>query len=334
MRYYEITLTNPGNSTPARQWSSHPKGVFDPGALEIEFDCQVTDFATATQAFTITIHGVSLQDISQAQQFGSQIVNGVPQPGMTFSLKAGMKAGLPLANPKQAGLLVVGEVIQSYGNWQGADMRLDLVVVPSSYTINNPGNLVLNWQSGTTLSQALQNTLSVAYPNVPLSINLSNQLVQSSVETHFCSTLQGMAQCLRGITQGYFLGPSYGGVRITAHNGQVFVWDDSYTPPTIQLAFTDFVGQPTWIGPNTMVMKLVLRADLQPGTMVRMPQGMQNSPGSVGTKPQSQYPSSRSYQTAFQGTFLISELRHIGSFRTPDGSSWVTIATCQTSVTQ
>jgi hypothetical protein len=253
---------------------------------------------------------------------------------MTFVLKAGMQAGLPLANPKQAGLLVTGEVIQSYGNWQGVDMRLDLVIVPSSYTLNSPGNLVLEWKAGQPLSQALQNTLSVAYPGVPQSVNLSDQLVLSNTEQHFCSTLQGMAQCLRDITQGYFLGPSYGGVRVTAQNGTIFVWDDTYEPPTIQLSFTDFVGQPTWIGPNTMVVKLVLRADLQLGTMLKMPQGVQNSPGFVGTQPQQQFPSSDKYQTAFQGSFQITELRHIGAYRAPDGSSWVTIATCQTPVTQ
>lgn len=329
MRYYSIVLTQPGNSTPVRTWESHPGGIFNPSALDIEFDCQVTDYATAAQAFTVTIRGVSLQDISQAQQF----------TGLQMAMKGGMQAGLPLANPKQAGVLVAGQVFQSFGSWEGTDMRLDLVIVPSAYTLDNPGNIVLNWQSGQTLAVALQNTLSVAYPNVPLSINISDQLVQSHTEPHFCSTLQELAQYILGVTQGQFLGPNYGGVRITAQNGTIFVWDDSFTPQTVQLASTDFVGQPTWIEVNTLIVKLVLRADLQLSTMIKMPQltyaGASGpslgvaGPGVVTTTGQS-FPSNNKYQIAFQGTFTISELRHIGSYRTPDGSSWVTIAKCLT----
>lgn len=317
MRYYDITLTQGGNTTPFRQWTSHPNGVFNPNAPDIEFDCQVASFATAAQIFTVTIHGVPLTDISQAQQF----------TGMQFSMKGGMQAGLPLANPMQAGLLVSGEVFQAYGNWEGTDMRLDLVIAPSSYTLSDPGNIVFNWPAGQPLSQAIKNTLAVAYPNIPVTISISDQLVQSSVEMHFCSTLQEFAQFLQDLTQGHFLGPNYSGVNLTAQNGQFFIWDSTYTPPTIQVAFSDFIGQPTWIEVNTMVMKLVLRADLQLGTQIKMPQGLQNSPGFVNTTSGS-YPSSNNYQTAFQGLFNITELRHIGSYRVPDGSAWATIARC------
>lgn len=317
MRYYDIVLTTAGNSKPIRQWTSHPNGVFDPGALDVEFDCQVATYATAAQVFTVTIHGISLQDISQAQQF----------TGMQFSMKGGMQAGLPLANPKQAGLLVAGQVFQSFGNWEGTEMRLDLVITPSTYTLDEPGNITLNWPASQPLSQALKNTFAVAYPNVPLSINVSDQLVQSFAETHFCSTMQELAQCLQSITSGYFLGPTYGGVNITAHNGTIFVWDDSYQPPTVQLTFTDFVGQPTWIESNVMIMKLVMRADLQLGTKVKMPQGLQNLPGIVTTTQQSM-PSSNNYKTAFQGTFQITELRHLGSYRSADGSAWTTVVKC------
>jgi hypothetical protein len=316
-RFYEITLTPNGATTPTRTWSSHPSGVFDPNALDVEFDCQVTSFAVAAQIFTVTIHGVSLQDISQAQQF----------TGMQFSMKGGMKAGLPLANPLQSGDLIKGEVFQAYGNWEGTDMRLDLVIAPSSYTLDNPGNIVLNWPAGQALQQALQNTLSVSYPNVPLSINISNQLVQNFAETHFCSTLQELSQCVGGITQGNFLGSKYSGVFFTAQNGTIFIWDQTYSAKTVPLAFTDFVGQPTWIETNTMMVKLVLRADLQLGTQIKMPQGQQNLPGIVTTTYQS-FPSSNNYQTTFQGTFQITELRHIGSYRSTDGASWSTLARC------
>ncbi|WP_430229731.1 hypothetical protein [Paraburkholderia tropica] len=317
MRYYEITLTPTGASSPTRTWTSHPNGIFDPDYLEVEFDCQVANFATSPQIFTVTIYGVALQDLSQARQF----------TGMQFAMKGGMKAGLPLANPAQAGLLVAGQVFQAYGNWEGTDMRLDLVIAPSTYTINNPGNIVLNWQAGQTISQALQQTLSIAYPNVPVTANLSGQIVQDFNEVHFCSTLQELCQCIQGITQGYFLGPTYSGVNLTYQNGQFTIWDSTYAPTPIQIAFTDFVGQPTWIDVNTMVCKLVLRADIQLGSVIKMPQGLQNQPGMI-TSTQQSYPSSNNYQTAFQGTFNVSEIRHIGSSRSPDGASWITVVKC------
>ncbi|QGZ66880.1 hypothetical protein FAZ98_31675 [Paraburkholderia acidisoli] len=254
-------------------------------------------------------------------------------------MSGGMQAGLPLANPQQAGLLVAGTVFQAYGNWEGVDMRLDLVISPSIYTLSNPGNLVLNWQAGQTLSDALQQTLSVAYPALPFTANVTSQLVQDFDEIHFCSTLQELCQCIKGVTQSYFVGPTYSGVNLTCQNGQFFVWDSTYLPNAIQLSFNDFVGQPTWIDVNTMICKLILRHDIQLGSTIRMPQLTYSSasgpalasasPGIVGTTAQS-YPSSSNYQTAFQGTFSVSELRHIGSYRSADGSSWVTVIKCIT----
>jgi hypothetical protein len=97
-----VTKTVPTTGTASRTWTSHPNGVFNPSAPDIEFDCQIADYATAPNAFTIAIHGVSLADLSQATQF----------EGMQLSLQGGMKAGLPLANPLQAGVLVNGQVFQ------------------------------------------------------------------------------------------------------------------------------------------------------------------------------------------------------------------------------
>ncbi|PRH37847.1 hypothetical protein C6V07_01690 [Burkholderia gladioli] len=242
-------------------------------------------------------------------------------------MKGGMKAGLPLANPKQAGLIVAGQIFQSFGNWEGTEMTLDFVLNPAVYTLDQPGNIVLNWTAGTTLAQALQQTLSVAYPSVPVSINISNELVQSHDEPHRCSTLEELAQLLQEITRGNFFGSGYSGVQMSIQGGQITVSDDTYEPNTIQLAFTDFVGQPTWIETNTMQVKLVMRADIQLGTILKMPQGLQNSPGIVLTS-SSSMPSNQKYKSTFQGDFVVKEVRHIGNFRAADGASWVTVVNC------
>ncbi len=200
-------------------------------------------------------------------------------------------------------------------------------MVPSAYSLDNPGNIVLNWQANTPLSQALTQTLNTAYPNMTVTMNISDQLVLPNQEVHACSTLTQLAQYIQGMTKGYFLGENYGGVRITIQGGSIVVWDDTYRPDTVQINFSDLVGQPTWIEPNIMQAKFVMRADLQLGSIIAMPQGMQNSPGLFKTTAQS-LPSSMKNQSSFQGSFRVNELRNVGMFRNPDGASWVTIANC------
>jgi len=313
MRYYELTVTPAGSTTPIRTWSSHPNGILDPGALQIEYDALVGPYGTPTGASTITLRGISLQDLTQPQQFA----------GMALELKSGMRAGLPLVNPAQAGTILKGQVFQAFGNWEGVNQTLDFVVLPGTYTLDNPGNFVLNWRSGTSLSDALLQTLDVAYPNAPITMNISNDLVQNHDEIGIYDTLDQLAQVVGDITEGVFDSR----VTIGIQAGKIVVFDATYKPSPIQLAFTDFVGQPTWINVNTIQLKMVARADLQMGGIVRMPQGLQNLPGFVNTTAAA-YPSSIKYQTTFQNNFIIQELRQVGNFRAADATQWVTIANC------
>lgn len=309
MRYYSLELTPRGASTPSRVWTSYPGGVYDPQALEIEFDMPIMP-ATDSTAVTITLSGISLKDLTQVQQFA----------GMTLTLKGGMKAGFPLINPAQAGILVQGEVFQSFGNWEGTEMTLDFVVYPSIYTIENPGNMVLNWKSGQALGDALRQTLETAYPNTPLSINTSSDLVNSFDSPHYCATIEQLADFVRQYSTTNFNNP----VTMAFQQGGITVNDATYTPKTVQLDFFDLIGQPTWIEVKKMVMKLVLRGDLTIGSIITMPKGLQNAPGIVTTTSDS-LPSSEKYKSSFQGPFTVTALRHIGVFRSSDAGSWATI---------
>lgn len=312
-RYYELTVTPQGSTVPIRTWTSHPAGIYDPAALLIEYDALVGPYGTPTGASTITLHGIALQDLTQPQQFA----------GMNIELKAGMRAGLPLVNPSQAGTILKGQIFQCFGNWEGVDQTLDFVVIASGYTIDNPGNFVLNWRAGTQLSTALQQTFAITYPGMQVVMNINSDLVQNYDEIHVCGTLDQLAQVVGDITEGVFDSR----VTIGIQGGKIVVYDSSYVPAPIQLVFTDFVGQPTWIAVNTIQLKMVARADLQMGGMVRMPKGLQNTPGLVTTT-QNAYPSTVKYQTAFQNNFIVHELRQIGNFRSPDAAQWVTIANC------
>lgn len=327
MRFYSITLTPPGSTTPARTWTSFPNGQFDPEALNVEFDLTVAPYATPIGGQTITIEGISIADLMQPQQFAPRIVNGERQSGMTFELKGGMGRGLPLANPAQQGTLLKGQVWQSFGNWEGTEMSLDLVINPGGFDSENPGNFVLNWQAGQPLGTALKNCLAVTYPNIPLSINVSDQLVQSETEVHHCGTLEELAQYVQEITSGQFLGSTYTGVQIAMQGGALSVFDNTWQPPVVQLNFSDLIGQPTWVDVNLLQVKLVMRGDMQIGTEVKMPFGLSGQAGQVLTSGNS-LPSSVNYLTTFSGSFEVVEVRHIGNFRASDGRSWATIINC------
>ncbi|ATF90171.1 hypothetical protein CO712_20950 [Burkholderia gladioli pv. gladioli] len=238
-----------------------------------------------------------------------------------------MQKGLPLANPKQAGKITAGRIFQSFGNWQGTDQALNFVVNPALYTTDHPGNFVLMWKANTKLSDALQQTLSVAYPNTKITINISDQLVQNYDDPHIARTYGELAQQILESTKGNFLGEGYEGVQMTIQGGEVVVFDSTATSPAVDIQFTDFIGQPAWIDVNKMQLPLVMRGDLQLNSRIKMPKGMPSSPGAVSTSGAS-LPSNMKYESTFQGEFVVVDIRHIGNYRGADGAAWTTLVQC------
>ena len=325
MRYYDLIISNPTTNAIVRRWTSHPNGVNqppDPGALNIEFDVMVSNYGSPANpgGSVITIEGVPIADLFQAQQFA----------GMTFTLKAGMGKGLPLSNPAQSGLIMSGFIFQSFGNWVGTEMTLDLVVFPDAYNLDAPGNFSVNWPAGLPLNTGIAQVLNTAYPGIKQYVQIQSGIVFPNAEFGIFSTLRQFAAFVLGLTAGYF-GPDYNGVNIAIQGGQFFVYDGSETSVTVPIAFNDLIGQPTWIDVNLIQIKTVLRADVQMSNKVKMPQGLQGLPGMAAVTAQS-LPSSSKYQSAFQGAFSVYAIRHIGNFRAPDGNQWATILNCSAPV--
>ena len=312
MRYYNLSLFQPGSTTPIKVWESHPNGVFNPNAQNIEFDVPVVPADTEIGGATITIEGNSLKDLLSAQQY----------TGLLAQLSGGMKNGLPLANSTQSGVLVSGPIFQSFGNWEGTEMTLDLVVVPGFFAYDNPGNIVLNWPSGTLLSDALQNTLATAFPTLPPPQITIGQITQQHDEVARYSKLEQLATFLSGITSAKGTP-----VRIVLQGGTIYVTDSTFSPPPKQILPTDLIGQPTWIAPNLMQMKVVMRGDLYIGSNITMPSSLMNAPGIIFTLG-SALPSQIKYSSTFSGSFTIIEMRHLGNFRSQDGAQWATIMNC------
>ncbi|WP_320533671.1 hypothetical protein [Robbsia andropogonis] len=320
MRYYDITIQD-GTDGRTYNWSSQTNGAVNPAALQVEFDLLVNPYGSSSEMSMVTIHGISMDELRASQTFA----------GMNLTLKGGMQKGLPLAKPSQAGVLLKGYIIQSFGNWEGTELSITFVVSPTGYTFDSPGNFVMDWPAGTTLGTALKNMFQVALPSMTVTDNTSAKVVLSHHEQHYASTLDGIADVVYEMTKGNFVGSSYPGVKIAIQGGEIQLYDQTTQETYTQIEYTDLVGQPAWFDTSHMMMKLVMRADIKVGSYIKMPQGMQSSAGQVVTTASSQ-PGQVKYSLAFTGTFLVDSVRHIGDFRGANGASWITVVTCRPTV--
>jgi hypothetical protein len=334
VRYYEITVTDPssgqvyqpsktsGGFVKANQgatFTSFANNQNIPGALNIELDMPVVAFNAPQGNGLIRIWGVGLEMIGQAADLN----------GAKFTLSAGMKRGLPLANPAQSGLIVQGQIYQAFGNWQGINQTLDLIIQSSD--LSPPNGISFSWDTDTDFKTALGAALSQAFPDYEQDIKVSDSLKppfgQNQNGTYeslsqFCGYLIDLTQ--RAGQSVY--GDTYPGVQITIVGDTIRVFDATQPPKAIQLAFQDLIGQPTWINPGQVSFKAVLRSDIGVGSQVKFPQGI-FSPY-VLTSAAAAAPNAPSRnRSVFQGAFIVSEVHHFANFRQPDADSWNTTFT-------
>jgi len=326
MRYYDIKIYPKGSTssaTPIREYTSYPMGPFgnqnDPGALNVVIDAYVYSFAAPQQQAIVQIWGVPITELAQANNYTN----------CTIQVFAGFKAGLPLNNPAQSGPILYGIIRQSFGNWTGTEMTLDFVVTVAGALSGQDTNVSFSWLAGTSLSSALTTTFNTAFPGVKSTININPKLILGHDEHGVYQALPAFAQTLKRLTAAV-IGGNYNGVDITWTPQGINVFDGTNSTVTpIQIAFQDLIGQPVWIGPNTIQFVCPMRADISVGTLVQMPQ---NAPGSTAnsmgvgfvTTTSASEPQARQ-QSIFNGMFTIVLVHHMGIFRQPDGNAWVTV---------
>ena len=306
---------------PTKVWTSHPNGIYDPGAQNIEFDVLIYDLAMGNApSFLITVEGVSFEDIKQHNNFHNYGIR----------LYAGMLPGLPLANNQPTpGLIAQGYVQQGIGNWVGEQMTLTFVCYWGIFTANNPGPIVFSWAPGQSLADALKSCITTAYPGYTLDIRISNDLATSHQVTHVVSTLADLALFLKRHTQT----PTYPGVSIYHNSGAIVVTDgtNQSKAPTTQLLFTDLIGQPVWAGGEGEAYALdvvtALRADIAAGDNLKLPQVDVDMPGLVFETPTLNN-ASVNYKLAFNGTFTVASARFVGSFRSNNATEWASVFRC------
>jgi hypothetical protein len=314
MRYYSIVVINDDGSI-YRRYTSYDaaSGSTLPGALTVELDIPVYTFETPAGAAYVRVWGIGLAEIGQSSNFN----------GKEIQVFGGMAKGLPLANPAQAGLLARGQIFQAFGNWQGVNQSLDFVFYASTGSASAPMNLVINWMAGMQLSAAINDTLQTAFPTYKRTINISPNLILSHDEPGLHQSLTQFASYINSVSKS-IIGGAYSGVRMVIRNGEIFVFDGTTPTTPKKIVFTDLIGQPTWIDFGTIQIQCVMRADIQVGDYISLPQ----SQVTTTVQSNSQFRNS----LVFQGSFLVNRVRHVGNFRQPDAASWVTVIDAATAI--
>lgn len=321
-RFYSITVspetavptggTAPSNNAGAK-WTNLVNGRADLGAQTVELDVWFYGMDAPVSQGVVTIWGPSKEQISQASDFN----------GAHIEVSAGMQKGLPLATNQasQAGIILSGQIFQAFGNWQGINQTLNFVVITDGgATQSQPANLQFSWKKGDQLGTVITQALQVAYPGLKLDVKVNPALVLSQDEHGTYQTIQQFATYIKGVSQN-IIGGNYPGITITLHNGTIYAFDGS-TPATTMTDITvqDLIGQPTWLSAFTVSFSTVMRGDLRVGSTIKFPP---IASAIAVTGPQSQ--SNVRAKNAFDGTWTISAIRHVGNSRAPDAQSWISV---------
>lgn len=326
MRYYEIQITEQDGS-PITDIKGQTIGPFtslmttgrttNPAALNVYIDIPVTayDSPIGTSGL-VRVWGLPLYMISQAFNLN----------GKKIVVRGGMSPGLPLANPAQRGILVTATIQQAFGNWQGVNQTLDMYVKGSTGGALAPRDISFNWQQGTKMATAIENALRTAYgkEGYGVEIDISDNLVAYETMPGSYSSLQSFAQVMRSVSRDILKNNLYPGVRIVFDDKTFYVYDvsrpGSIAANPVFLNFEDFVGQPTWIGPNRVSFKTVMRGDIQMGDYVKFPtQTSAYQFSTAGAQTQARQ------RPTFSGSFIVQTVRHLGDYRQKGGDSWSTV---------
>jgi hypothetical protein len=171
------------------------------------------------------------------------------------------------------------------------------------------------------LSSAIRETLSRAFPQAKLNINISPLLKLNYQDAGMYGNMNQYAAYIHSFSNSILGVKGYSGVHMSAHDNQIDVWDTSRIPiESGIISVTDLIGQPTWIEQQWIHVKTVLRPDLHINDVVTLPPtivGVQQGVNFLGQSPQ------RS-NLSYSGKFRIFRVLHEGDFRSPHGQDWCT----------
>ncbi len=324
MRFYEITLSSPaidGKAGTTLIIGSQTNNIDNYSCLMVDLDVYQRPFHQPSNNSHIKIWGIDLQYLNQKANFNPII----DKTGKSIYLSdiivsVGMSKGLPYANSSQQGVIVQGSILQAFATWQGTAVGLDLVLSPSTVDPNAYKNIPVIWKQGDDLTQIVTQALKTAYgSDTKVTGSFSKNLTYTETSQAQYFDLFSFANKVNELSKNIVKNPAYTGATITSTNNGFHLSDSGITPEaTKQIKFTDVIGNLTWIGIAKISAKVVMRGDLNVGDYISF---QNNIPVSNVVNNQSQFRNNLS----FNGTFFITSLRHVGSSRSSNGDSWVTV---------
>jgi hypothetical protein len=324
MRFYDITITPPleePNRFNAFSFSSQSGlGLDNYSCLRVDLDIYQNAYHQYASNGYVRVFGINLKDLGQIGNYNPVISSDGRKVQLCgIAIQVGMSKGLPYANPKQRGIILQGAIIQAFANWQGTEVTLDLVIVPGYVDPNALSNIPFVMKKGQELTEAVKTALGIAYPATPINGSFTNGLVYTEDTQAQNFDLLTLSSTVNQISKTIKKDPTYTGAVITVNSEGFFLTDSAITPTaTRQIAFTDVIGNLTWLGINTIQAKVVMRGDLNIGDYISFQSGI---PVLNVVNNNSQYRN----RISFTGVFFITKLHHVGSSRQADGNSWVTI---------
>lgn len=326
MRYYAIKITDPSGAvvtfndaqgkfvaTPGAPWtwSSHDVGGnVNPGALKVELDIPALPFGASQGGLAVTIWGVGLPTLGQANDLG----------GYGIEISGGMKPPYTLNQAAKPGVLAVGQIFQGYGNWEGLEQSLNLIVFSEADTPALAAAIPFSWPKNQPMDQAIANALTAAFPAFTVQgVGLVKNIIQDHDEVGYYTDIKSFSEYVVDVTEN----GTYTGINIRAVGQVFFLYDNSTASKPVQVQFQDLIGQPTWISPSTMSFGSVMRADIGLGQTIQMPAAL--VPPFTLTTPAAAVPNApSSNKSIFQGQFNVIEVHHFGDSREPAADSWRT----------
>ncbi|WP_336240436.1 hypothetical protein [Citrobacter werkmanii] len=287
------------------------------GAMHITFDAYCTTQDVSNSGTMLAIFGLPLSILSQSVNLW----------GAKVRLYGGFSGGLPLENAEQYGLLIAGNVFNPYGNWQGTHQSLNLILSPGELLNDSGGpfSITMNGKQGEKLSDVLFRSLSAAFPNRKVRIDISQNLVLPEPWADTYTRIGPLAAMLKSNSHFIQRDRDYAGVRLVLQQDEVRIYDGTVPGVDTEIKAEELIGQPTWLSTNTISFKTPMRADITLSDTVTLPINLFSGPESVLSVSSPQAFGAVRNTVNFTGKFLINSVRHVGAYRDASADAWVTI---------
>lgn len=334
MRYYRIEITDKdgnyikdvrGQNIGPFESSTSPLSYTSPtptkqpksngGALHISFDFPVIACDLNVTGGALTLYGLPATMLNQSVNL--YLAN--------IRVFAGFQNGLPLATSQAQRIpprmIVSGQIWNAYGNWQGVEQTLNLVVNASEQYDDdgNPLELTYKGTKGEKLSDVIVRMMKGKFKKKAIRVDINPDIVLSESETGITySSISDFAFALKENSKSQ-------DVDIAVTPDTIVVYDRQAHGNSVTIAGWDLIGQPTWIDFNTVSFKIPMRGDISIADRVTLPRSLTSGPAGVLALSNNSRNKAFMNNSFFTGDFQVKSVRHVGDFRNPSGDAWVTI---------